>query len=100
MTRPSAHRRGYTRRWQAVVRDAVAVHRKVYGETCPGWERPAHWSADLTGDHVIPVSSGGLSTRANVAVLCRGCNARKGANPAPAIQLTLDSLPMGGADGS
>lgn len=89
MSRPSASRRGYGRGWQAVTRDAVATHRRVFGDTCPGWERPAHWSADLTGDHVIPISAGGLSTRANVQVLCRACNARKSNALPPRVQLDL-----------
>lgn len=91
MTRPSAHRRGYTRGWQAITRDAIAVHVRVYGWTCPGWGVPAHRSADLTLDHELPVSRGGLSTRANAgAVLCRACNSRKGATPPPRVQLTFD----------
>jgi 5-methylcytosine-specific restriction endonuclease McrA len=33
---------------------------------------------DLTGDHITPVSAGGLNTRTNIAVRCRACNSRKG----------------------
>lgn len=33
---------------------------------------------DLTWDHRVPVSRGGTSARANLAVLCRRCNGRKG----------------------
>jgi 5-methylcytosine-specific restriction protein A len=88
--RPSACRRGYGRPWRAIVRDAIAVHVRVYGHTCPGWGVPAHFTADLTGDHVIPVALGGLTSRANVQILCRACNSRKGRQPATREQLTLD----------
>lgn len=90
MTRPRASVHGRGHAWRRVVSEAIAAHVRIHGSTCPGWGVPAHWSADLTGDHVIPVSAGGLSTRANVAVLCRACNSRKGDAPARLVQLTLD----------
>lgn len=36
-------------------------------------------SDDLTMDHVIPISKGGLHTKSNIDVLCRKCNSSKGA---------------------
>jgi HNH endonuclease len=90
MTRPSAHRRGYTRRWQSVVRYAIEVHVRLFGWTCPGWGVPSHHSVDLTGDHELALSLGGLSSAANVQILCRSCNARKGNRPPVRVQLTLD----------
>lgn len=37
---------------------------------------------DLTVDHITPISAGGdLYDRTNLAVLCRPCNSRKGAEP-------------------
>jgi 5-methylcytosine-specific restriction endonuclease McrA len=36
--------------------------------------------SDLHFDHVIPRSWGGSSTAANVQILCRRCNLRKGAS--------------------
>lgn len=32
---------------------------------------------DLTMDHIIPVTKGGLHTKANIGVLCRSCNSSK-----------------------
>lgn len=92
MTRLSAHRRGYTRRWQAIAHEAIEAHVRVNGWTCPGWGVPAHPSRDLTADHELAVARGGLSTVANLGpVLCRGCNARKGSRPPVRVQLTLDA---------
>lgn len=34
--------------------------------------------ADLTYDHVVPISRGGRSVMSNLRVLCRRCNSRKG----------------------
>jgi len=90
VTRPSSYRRGFTKRWRTIVQDAIEVHVRIHGWTCPGWGVPAHYSTDLTGDHDWPLSLGGLTSRANVRVLCRGCNARKGNRPPPRVQLTLD----------
>jgi 5-methylcytosine-specific restriction endonuclease McrA len=62
--------------WRRLAREAIAAHVEAMGWTCPGWGVPAHESRDLTGDHEIPRVGGGLSTPANVQVLCRSCNAR------------------------
>ena len=99
MTRPSAHRRGYTRRWRAIVRDALEVHVRLNGWTCPGYGIPGHYSADLTGDHELPVSRGGLTTRTNTQILCRACNSRKRDRPPIRVQMTLDLAPSGGGSG-
>lgn len=90
--RPSAHRRGYDRSWRAIVRQAIEVHVRIHGWTCPGWGTPAHHSSDLTGDHELPLALGGRTTKANVQILCRGCNSRKGRQPGQRTQLTLDAL--------
>ncbi len=83
MTRPSACRRGYGRTWQKIAAAAIA------GQP---WCSDCGSRSDLTGDHEIPVSAGGLSTRGNLGIRCRSCNARKGNRPAARTQLTLDSL--------
>lgn len=75
--RGSATQRGYGSQWQRVARAAVAQHRAVYGDWCPGWQVPAHASTDLTADHVVPLARGGSSTAENTRVLCRSCNSRK-----------------------
>jgi 5-methylcytosine-specific restriction endonuclease McrA len=69
----------YGRSWRKTRDALVARHRMAAGDWCPGFGVPAHPSADLTGDHRVPVSAGGSRSAANVAVLCRSCNARKGA---------------------
>lgn len=35
-------------------------------------------SNDLTMDHLIPISKGGLHTKSNIGVKCRKCNSSKG----------------------
>ena len=55
---------------------AVAHHRAVHGDWCPGWRRPPHHSTDLTADHRTPVAAGG-SEQGQLAVLCRSCNSTK-----------------------
>jgi 5-methylcytosine-specific restriction protein A len=54
----------------------VAAWRAEHGDWCPGWRRPAHLSADLTADHVVPVGGGG-SEHGALSVLCRVCNGAK-----------------------
>lgn len=73
----TATARGYNSQWQRTARDAIAAHRAVFGDWCPGWNRPAHPATDLTADHTVPKARGGSSQRSNVAVLCRSCNSAK-----------------------
>ena len=56
----------------AAVQAWVAEH----GWTCPGWQRPAHPSRDLTAAHRVAVVNGG--TTSPLTVLCRSCNSRQG----------------------
>lgn len=56
---------------------AIADHRALYGDWCPGYGVAAHPSADLTADHVVAVANGGAD--GGLRVLCRSCNSRKGA---------------------
>jgi 5-methylcytosine-specific restriction enzyme A len=61
-------------------RRAVADHRWIVGDWCPGWERrPAHPSADLTADHVREVAAGGRPD-GRLVVRCRSCNAARSAH--------------------
>lgn len=85
MTRPSACRRGYDRTWRRIR--AEAIERQPYCSMCGS-------TANLQGDHILPISRGGLSTRANCQVLCATCNGRKAGRIAR-TQLTLDSA-LGG----
>jgi hypothetical protein len=62
-------------------RAAVAQHVAEFGWWCPGWgDQDPHPSTDLTADHVVPVSQGGLD--GPPVVRCRTCNGRRGARAA------------------
>jgi 5-methylcytosine-specific restriction protein A len=80
--RGSSTARGYGSVWRATAATVLAQHRAVYGNWCTGYGVPAHGSADLTVDHIIPKAKGGSSTKDNLRVLCRSCNARKRDRPA------------------
>jgi 5-methylcytosine-specific restriction protein A len=60
---------------------AVAAHRAQHGDWCPGYQRDGHPATDLTADDVVPVSRTGQPS-AELAVLCRSCNSRKGGHRA------------------
>jgi hypothetical protein len=79
----------YPSSWRRLVADAIAN-----GATCVdcGTDR------NLEGDHELPVSRGGLSTRANLAIRCRRCNRRKG-NRVTRYQLRVP-WPPGAGGGS
>lgn len=62
----------------------MADHIARFGLVCEGYEVPEHpvdSPSDLTLDHALPVALGGGDDPVPGAVLCRGCNARKGARP-------------------
>ena len=73
--------------WRALVAKGVChyCHRNV-------------GAAELTLDHVVPVSRGGKSTRGNCVPCCRDCNAKKKAYT-PAEQI-LDRLFPNAPDGA
>lgn len=72
--RPDLHADAHERERR---RRAVADHRAIVGDWCPGWAgRPAHPSADLTADHAREVRLGGHVT-GRLVVRCRSCNAAK-----------------------
>jgi hypothetical protein len=48
---------------------------------CPALPRRCGSTEDLTGDHVVPLSEGGMNVPSNIGVLCRSCNSRRGARP-------------------
>ncbi|MFK0282572.1 HNH endonuclease [Streptomyces sp. NPDC090499] len=81
VTRPSASQRGYDITYRRVRAQVLKGWRSQHGEWCPGWGVPAHGSADLTVDHIIPLAKGGTHHRENLRVLCRSCNSRRGAKP-------------------
>jgi len=59
-------------------RAAVTAHVTARGWVCPGYQRPAHPSTDLTADHVAAVAAGGPES-GPLQVLCRRCNSARGA---------------------
>lgn len=73
--------RAYGHRWRR-LRDA-AIARQPWCTSCGSPD-------SLQGDHVIPVSRGGLTAPGNIQVLCGSCNARKAALIAR-TQLSLDA---------
>jgi 5-methylcytosine-specific restriction endonuclease McrA len=83
MNRPSACRRGYGRLHRRLASEAITRH---------PWCEDCGATNDLTGDHRIPLSLGGMTVPGNYAVRCRPCNARKGNRPEARTQLTLDSV--------
>jgi len=78
--RGSATARGYGYSWQQTSKQVLAEHQRNCPDLCPGWRRPAHYSDDLTVDHIIPKAKGGTDARENLQVLCRPCNAAKAAD--------------------
>lgn len=76
--RGSATARGYGVAWQRIAKTVLARHRRLHGNWCPGWQRPAHPATDLTVDHYIPKAQGGTDDPENLWVLCRACNSAKG----------------------
>ena len=49
---------------------------------CGACGHPGDPGNPLTGDHLVPLAHGGRNERANIVVLCRACNSRKGAKRA------------------
>jgi len=49
--------------------------------------------ADLTRDHVIPISKGGKDRWSNVVTACRHCNIRKGNREPEAAHMPLLAIP-------
>jgi 5-methylcytosine-specific restriction enzyme A len=64
-------------RWRGLSAELLRRHRREHGELCPGvdGEHPAHYTRDLTVDHVLPFRDGGeLLDPANTRILCRSYN--------------------------
>lgn len=49
---------------------------------------------DLTLDHVLPKSRGGLSTWVNLATACQKCNSIKGSKTPEEAQMPLEKIPF------
>jgi 5-methylcytosine-specific restriction enzyme A len=90
--RPDLHNDRAERRRRAA---AVADHRLIVGDWCPGWaQRPAHPSADLTADHVREVAKGGRPD-GRLVVRCRSCNAARSAHLARRALAAMAVSPAG-----
>lgn len=72
----NARRTWYQGDWTTTSRRARAAWVAEHGWVCAGYQRDPHPSRDLTVDHVTARDDSEL------AVLCRSCNARKGARAA------------------
>lgn len=69
----------------------VAAWRELYGDVCPGWQRPAHAAGPdnpLTADHVEPWARTGREDT-ELGVLCRSCNGRKRDRPAVPVRTAV-----------
>ena len=53
------------------------------------WCGRAPWRRDLTLEHVLPRSRGGITTPENALVACRACNRARGARPVVAYVRAL-----------
>lgn len=49
--------------------------------------------AELTMDHVVPISRGGKSTKHNCVVCCKACNSKKGHQLPVEITMTSMAIP-------
>ena len=58
--------------------ELIDHHVARHGHRCPECGSRVR-RADLTVDHIVPLTGGGRTSRANAAVLCRWCNSSKGA---------------------
>lgn len=76
MTTPTKVTRSWSERQRRAK--AVAEHKAIHGNWCPGYNVPAHDSDRLTADHLTPVAAGGAPD-GPLGVLCVACNSRKGA---------------------
>ena len=70
-SRPSRADRGYDANWKRLSKQLRLL--QPYCSICKA-------TNDLTVDHIIPLSSGGLTVESNLQVLCRGCNSSKGSS--------------------
>ena len=62
--------RGYDNRWMRLSAEAIRLQ---------PWCSECRATVDLTADHIDPLSKGGVAvTVADVRVLCRSCNSRRG----------------------
>lgn len=68
-----AYRPERPRHYGPFWRRLVAAVLAAAGHLCEYCHRPAR-----SGDHVIPLSRGGATTRDNVVAACRHCNTSKG----------------------
>ena len=66
-------RHHYTGQWPTIRKALLAAR---------PWCQACQATADLTVDHIVPVSRGGTHEGHNLQVLCRRCNSAKGAKSA------------------
>lgn len=70
--RGTRQQRGYTADWYSIVGEAV--RQQPWCSVCGHEGSPDN---PLTGDHILALEKGGMSTGDNCQVLCRHCNSRK-----------------------
>lgn len=77
VTQRKRERRPYTNSELVRRAEVVAQWRATVGDWCPGWQRAAHPSSDLTADHPVDVVLSHDESQP-LTVLCRPCNGAKG----------------------
>jgi hypothetical protein len=58
---------------------------------CCAWCGAEVWRRDLTLEHVLPRSGGGITTDDNALVACRRCNRARGSRPVVAYVRSLQA---------
>lgn len=69
MNRPSAHRRGYGRKWRAISRMVLNCH--------PICQSPHCHSRSVCVDHRLALAKGGTNDQDNLRALCHSCHSKK-----------------------
>lgn len=83
-------------RTRAIRKRAVDNWRAVFGDWCPGYKRPGHYSTDLTAQHAHALAAGGDPNQP-LKVLCRACNSHHGADVQAALARRYAPTPGEGA---
>jgi 5-methylcytosine-specific restriction endonuclease McrA len=88
--RPTRTQRGLDNRWLRL--SAQAIRERPYCEYCGATQ-------DLTGDHRIPRSQGGVArSTADIIVACRRCNASRGNRGGQSVTWSTDVADRDGSD--